>query len=110
MQILRQRWRKTTNTTLTTLSAIQAASQSTFINAQLYSIYSNNKNKQLTLLSQRKLALTARNTLLHYKIIGAPKKFKKWPRPLFSPKTNHTRHQKPNPSRETVPLKAIGSS
>jgi hypothetical protein len=34
----------------------------------------NNKNKQLTLLSQRKLALTARNTLLCYKIIGAHKK------------------------------------
>jgi hypothetical protein len=28
----------------------------------------------------------------------------KWPRRLFSPKTNHTCHQKPNPSRETVPL------
>jgi hypothetical protein len=27
-----------------------------------------------TLLSQSKLALTARNTLLQYKIIGAPKK------------------------------------
>jgi hypothetical protein len=50
----------------TTLSAIQAASQSNFINTQLYytSVTSrNDKNKQLTLLSQRKLALTARNTL-----------------------------------------------
>jgi hypothetical protein len=49
-----------------TLSAIQAASQSTFINAQLlYTplISGNDKNKQITLLSQRKLALTARNTL-----------------------------------------------
>jgi hypothetical protein len=36
----------------------------------------NDKNKQLTLLGQRKLALTAINNFLHYKIIGAPKKFK----------------------------------
>jgi len=35
-QILRQRRRKTTNTAQTTLSAIQAASQSTLINEQLY--------------------------------------------------------------------------
>jgi hypothetical protein len=43
-------------------------------------ISGNDKNKQLTLLSQRKFALTARNTLfafLKYKIIGAPKRFKK---------------------------------
>jgi hypothetical protein len=36
----------------------------------------NDKNKQLTLLRHRKLALTARNTLFEHKIIGAPKKFK----------------------------------
>jgi hypothetical protein len=53
--------RKTTNAAPTTLSVIQAASQSTFINALVIS--RNDKNKQLTLLSQRKLALTARNTL-----------------------------------------------
>jgi hypothetical protein len=29
---------------------------------------------------------------------------KKWPRRLFRPRTNHARHQKPNPSRETVPV------
>jgi hypothetical protein len=46
----------------TTLSAIQAASQSTFINAQLV-ISGNNKNKQLTLLSHCKVALTAINAL-----------------------------------------------
>jgi hypothetical protein len=34
----------------------------------------NNENKQLTLLSQHKLALTVRNTFLLYKIIGAHKK------------------------------------
>jgi hypothetical protein len=60
-----------TNTAPTTLSAIQAASQSTFINAQLV-ISGNNKNKQLTLLSHCKVALTAKNTLLHYQIIAAP--------------------------------------
>jgi hypothetical protein len=27
------------------------------------------------------------------------------PRPLFRPKTNHTCHQKPNLSRDTVPLR-----
>jgi hypothetical protein len=36
VQILRQRRRKTTNSAPTTLSAIQAASQSTFVNTQLY--------------------------------------------------------------------------
>ncbi len=41
---------------------------------------------------------------LQYKIIGAHKKFRKWPRPLFMPKTNHTCHQKSNQSGETVPL------
>ncbi len=35
------------------------------------------------------------------------KNFKKTARPLFRPKTNHIPvcHQKPNPSRETVPLR-----
>jgi hypothetical protein len=37
VEILRQRWGKTTNTAPTTFSAIQAASQSTFINEQIYS-------------------------------------------------------------------------
>jgi hypothetical protein len=44
------------------LSAIQAATQSTVINVQIFSISGNDKNKPLTLLSQFKLALTARNT------------------------------------------------
>jgi hypothetical protein len=57
VQILRERRRKITNTVLITLSAIQAASQSTFINA--------NKNKQLTLISQSKLAFTGRNMLMN---------------------------------------------
>ncbi len=58
------------------------------------------------IFSQRKLALTARNTLftfIQYKIIGATKKFKKRALPAKLT-TNHTCHQKPNPSRETVPL------
>jgi hypothetical protein len=65
------------------------------------------KYTPLTLLSQRKLALSARNTLLHCKIIGAPKKLKKWLRTLFRPRTNHTCYQKQNPFRYiyTVPLK-----
>ncbi len=42
---------------------------------------------------------------MRFKIFGANKKFKKWPRPLIGPRTNNTCHQKPDPSRETVPLK-----
>ncbi len=33
------------------------------------------------------------------------KKFYNWPRPLFKPRADHACHQKPNLSRETVPLK-----
>jgi hypothetical protein len=58
----------------------------------------------LTLLGQRKLALTVRNSTLHflcYKIIGAPKKFKNWPRPLFRSRTDHACPQMPNPSRDS---------
>jgi hypothetical protein len=44
---------------------------------------------------------------LRYKIIGGPKKLKKWHGHLFRPKINHTCHKKPNPSRETVPLTLI---
>ncbi len=62
-------------------------------------ISGNDKNKQTR--------STARNTLLRYKMIGAPKKFKKWPRILFRPKTNHTCYQKPNSSRNTVHLRNV---
>jgi hypothetical protein len=51
-------------------------------------ISGNDKNKQLTLLSQCKLALAARNTFFHNTIIGAPKKLEKLPHPLFAPRTN----------------------
>jgi len=65
VQILSQRQRKTTNATPTIFSAIQASSQSTFIDAKLqYTplvISRNDKNKQLTILYQRKLALTRKN-------------------------------------------------
>jgi hypothetical protein len=64
------------------------------------------KETIVTVLNQRD-SLTARNTLLHYKIIWASKKFKKWPRPLFMLKTDHAFPQKPDPSRETIPLKAL---
>ncbi len=42
---------------------------------------------------------------LRCKIIGAPKKFKNWPRPLFRPRTDHACPQKPNPCRKMLPLK-----
>jgi hypothetical protein len=60
---------ETTNTAPTTISAIQAASQSTFINEQYTPLVIswNDKYKQLTLLSQRKLALTVRITLFALK-------------------------------------------
>ncbi len=64
VQILRQRRRGTTNTAPTTLIALLAGSQSIFINFFYSTVVSrNDKDKQLTLLSQCKLALTARNTL-----------------------------------------------
>jgi hypothetical protein len=58
-------------------------------NYTLHVISMNDKNKHLTLLSQRKLALTPEIHFLQYKIVGAPKKFKK-----FCPKTNYKFHQK----------------
>ncbi len=53
--------RKMTNTAPTTLSEIQVVSKSTH-NYTPVVISGNDKNKQLTLSSQNKLALTARNT------------------------------------------------
>jgi hypothetical protein len=71
-------------------------------------ISKNDKNKQLTLLSLCKLALTLRNTLCRYKIIGAPKKYKKNCPVLFLglKLTTHViiHANLPNLSRETVPL------
>jgi myo-inositol-1-phosphate synthase len=63
MQILRQRRRKTTKTAPTTLSAIQVSNQSPFINYTPLVISRNDKNKQQTFLSQRKLAITTINKL-----------------------------------------------
>jgi hypothetical protein len=60
VQILRQRRRKTTNTAPTSFSAIQAPRKFSFIDEQFTSlvISRNDKNKQQTLLSQHKLALS----------------------------------------------------
>ncbi len=44
-------------------------------------------------------------TFCNIKSLKHIKNVKKWPPPLFRPKTNHTCHKKPNPTRETVPLK-----
>jgi hypothetical protein len=55
-------------------------------------INGNDKNKQLTLLSQGKLALTSRKTLFDFCVIKSLEHIKKnikWPRPLFRPKTIH---------------------
>jgi hypothetical protein len=57
--------KRTTNTAPTTLSAIQAQANP-LLSMKNYTplvISRNDKNKQLTLLSQRKLALTAINKL-----------------------------------------------
>jgi hypothetical protein len=64
VQIVLQRRRKNYIFSANHPSEIQAESQSTFINAQFYFVISgNDKNKQLTLLSQHKLAVTGINTL-----------------------------------------------
>jgi hypothetical protein len=55
VQTLRQRRGKTTNRAPATLSSIQAASQSTFFNEQIYSTCDEQE--------ERKLALTAINKL-----------------------------------------------
>ncbi len=51
------------------------------------------KYTPLTLLSQHKLSLTARNILLRYKIVRARKKLNKWLCPLFRPRTIHWRRK-----------------
>jgi hypothetical protein len=48
--------------------------------------------------------------ILLCKIIGAPKKFKNWLRPLFAPRIDHACTQKPNSSCETVPLSRAAST
>jgi hypothetical protein len=49
-------------------------------------ISGNDKNKQLTLLTQRKLAFTARIPFLRYTV----KSLEHLKNPLYMPKTNHT--------------------
>jgi hypothetical protein len=61
---------------------------------------------QLTLLSQRNLKnkLQEKN-ILRYKTMEQLKNLKNGPFSyLCLARTNHTYHQKPNPSRDTVPL------
>jgi hypothetical protein len=65
VQILRQRRRKTTNTSPTTLTVLQYKQQANpLLTMHRYTplvISGNDKNKQLTLLIQRKLTLTRKN-------------------------------------------------
>ncbi len=63
------------------------------------------KNKQLTLLSQCRLAFTGRSMLMALKFEGTSKKLRNQARHLFWPRSIHLCHQKPNPARETVPLR-----
>ncbi len=64
------------------------------------------QNRNLKGLShEMDLALYRIYRFLRYKIIEATKKFKNRPRPLFRPGTENACYKKPNPSRETVPLK-----
>jgi hypothetical protein len=68
---------------------------SSFLSLNTYTqlvISGNDKNKQITLLSQGKLALTARYILFAYTIIGALKNLQK-----NCPRTNNKCHRKPNP-------------
>jgi hypothetical protein len=68
-----------TNTAPTTLIAIQAQAN-TLLSVNSYTplaISRNDKNKQLTLLPQRKLALSARNTLFAISQHWSTKKIKK---------------------------------
>jgi hypothetical protein len=75
-------------------------------NYTLIVISGNDKNKQLTLLSQCKHAFTGRNTLMVVSVNseGHLKKYIKKARRLFRPISIHLGQQKPNPVRETVPL------
>ncbi len=85
-----------TNAAPTPLSAIQALTQYPLLSTNNYAllvISRNDKNKQLILLSQRQLALAAIN-FVHYKLFGAPKKFKNQLHPLVSPSSVNFSHEK----------------
>jgi hypothetical protein len=101
VQIVRQRQKKKKNTAPTTLIAIQAASQSTFINAQIYSIISqNDKNKQLTLLSQSKLAFTGKKYGMSMALQNKNSHARRFFRPRFMHLTSNAQY-----SCDTVPLR-----
>ncbi len=64
------------------------------------------------MLSQPKLALTATNmyNICVRKSLEHLKKFKNWPRPLVTPRTDHACHQKPNSSRAVFRYKYIAKN
>ncbi len=72
-------------------------------------VISRKDKKAANIIKPTQTRINCEIYFLRYKIIGAPKKFKNWPRPLFGSKTNHTCHQKPTPSRETVPLSMLNT-
>ncbi len=45
-----------------------------------------------------------------WRIVQILRQCRRWSRLLFRPKTSHTFHHNPNPSRETVPLRSSSSS
>jgi hypothetical protein len=66
------------------------------------------KNKQLTIIKPTQTVINRKKiNFLHYKIIGAPKKFKKQPRSIVRPSSVNFCHNLIiiNLSHETVPLK-----
>ncbi len=80
-------------------------SQSTFMNAQLYSTYDYSRNdKYKQILSQCKLVFSGRNIKGSANSEEHQKKYKNQARRLFWPRSIHLCHQKPNPARGTVPL------
>ena len=67
----------------------------------------NDNNKQLTLISQRKLALTEKIRKWLCKFGGTSKTIKNQARRFFRPISINVCHQKPNSARETVPFKFL---
>ncbi len=86
----------------------QAALHSALFNYTPLVIRRTSKNKQLTIISQHKLALTAINELfaLYIKSLEPLKKFKHQPRPLVRSRSLKFGQNFWNLSHETVPLKA----
>ncbi len=67
------------------------------------------KYTPLTLLSHKPTQTRINREKYTFCVMKSLEHLKKnWPRPLFGPRTDHACPQKPNPSRETVPVKACG--